>query len=131
MGSSKHKKESIGTLRECLIKFVIILFTSCIGLWCGWNDSYGSFYIAVLVQAINNMYEATVYFKGYSRFITIFQVMSFVLGAVAVILSIIHFTDGGKVVDNIKMVLAISFALSIPVLHYAIEAYNIIRKEQY
>ena len=54
------KKRSTGykcSLVEVLANFALMAITIGIGLWCGASDSYGSFYIAVLIQSINNMFN--------------------------------------------------------------------------
>lgn len=52
----KKRKNIEWTLREFMFKIGVMAITICIGLWCGGIDSYNSFYIAVLIQAINNIY---------------------------------------------------------------------------
>lgn len=118
-------------LRELVIKASVMLVTLSIGLWCGWQDSYSSFYIATLVQAVNNLYDSSGFLEGYTKTITIFQLIAFVGALVAAILSIIHFTDGGNIVDTQQCVIGITLALSIPILHFVIEIYSMIRQNRY
>ena len=128
----EKKRRNIGwTLRELMIKIAVMLVTIGIGLWCGWIDSYGSFYVAVLVQAVNNIYDSSGFLEGYTRFITIFQVISFLGAVLSAILAIVHFTTGGSIVDSIIFVIGIVLMLSVPLLHFGIEAYCMIRENQY
>lgn len=119
------------TLQQYVIKLSVMGFTIGIGLWCGWNDSFSAFYIASLVQAISNMYDSFEYLKGYNKFITVFEFLAFIGGLITVILSIIHFAPGGNYIDTRFCLALISVFLSIPVLHFVIEAYLLIRNDSY
>jgi hypothetical protein len=130
MSVNKQKKISY-SLKELTIKMSVMIVTISIGLWCGWTDSYGSFYIAALVQAVNNLYESSSFLGGYTKFVTVFQFIAFCGALCSVIISIIHFTNGGTVVDNLRFVCLIIMLLSIPVLHFGIEIYNMIREGRY
>lgn len=126
------KRKNIGwSLRELVIKIAVMAVTICIGLWCGWTDSYGAFYIAVLVQAINNLYDASAFFGGYTKFITIFQLIAFFGALGSAILSIVHFTSQGNIVDKPQFVLAIVIALTIPLVHFGLEVYSMLRQDRY
>ena len=129
---STMKRLKIGwTLKELLIKIAVMCITIAIGLWCGWTDSFGSFYIAALVQAVNNIYDACAFFGGYTKFITVFQIVAFFGAIMSAIFAIIHFTSQGSFVDSSRFVIAVCIALSIPVLHFLIEVYNMVREDQY
>lgn len=119
------------TLQQYAVKLAVMSCTIGIGLWCGWHDSFSAFYIASLVQAINNMYDSFGFLKGYNKFITIFQFLAFIGALVTVILSIIHFAPGGNFVNEEIFLALICVCLSIPVLHFIIEAYLIIRNDLY
>ena len=129
--SSKKRKNIVWSLREFVIKIAVMAVTISIGLWCGWTDSYGAFYIAVLVQSINNLYDSSAFLGGYTRFVTIFQLMAFLGALGSGILAIVHFTSQGSVVDASEFVIGIVIALSIPVVHYGIEVYSMIRQDRY
>lgn len=129
--STKKRKNMVWSLRELVIKIAVMAVTISIGLWCGWTDSYSAFYIAVLVQSINNLYDSTAFLEGYTRFITIFQLLSFLGALGAGILSIVHFTSKGSVVDTPGFVIGIAIALSVSVVHFGIEVYSMIRQNRY
>jgi hypothetical protein len=129
--STKKRKNMTWSLREAVFKIAIMTVTVSIGLWCGWSDSYSSFYIAVLVQSINNLYDSSAFFAGYTKFITTFQLIAFVGALISAILSIIHFTKYGSIVDNLECVIGIAIALSIPIVHFGIEVYSMIRQDRY
>lgn len=114
-----------------MVKIAVMVVTISIGLWCGWIDSYGAFYIAVLVQAVNNLYDSSAFLGEYTKFITVFQIMAFLGALGSVVLAIVHFTNGGNVVDSRNFVIGIAVALSIPALYFGIEAYSLIRHNQY
>lgn len=65
------------------------------------------------------------------RFVTIFQLTAFLGALGSGILSIIHFTNQGSVVDGSEFVAGIVIALSVPVVHYLIEVYSMIRNDRY
>lgn len=131
MSTKKQRKKFPFSLQESAVKFAIMCFTIAIGLWCGGHDSYGAFYIAVLVQAINNMYDSFGLLKGFNKFITSFQFATFVCALTAAILAIIHFAPGGSCVDTVTCLAVVSILLSIPVIHLGIEAYLMIRNDLY
>ena len=129
---STNKRENIGwTLRELLMKIAVMSVTIVIGLWCGWNDSYSSFYVAVLVQAVNNIYDSSAFLEGYTRYITIFQVISFLGAMVSAIIAVIYFASGGTVVITLCWVIGIVIMLSIPVVHFGVEVYCLLRDNRY
>lgn len=129
---STKKRKNIGwTLRELMFKIAVMAITIGVGLWCGWTDSYSAFYIAVLVQAINNMYDSSAFLDGYTRFITVFQLLSFIGAVGSLILAIVHFTNQGNVVDTQEFVWGVVIALSIPMIHFGIEVYNMVRQNRY
>lgn len=129
--SSKKRKNIGWTLRELMIKIAVMLVTIGVGLWCGWIDSYSAFYIAVLVQAVNNLYDSSAFLGGYTKFITVFQMLAFLGALGSAILAIVHFTNGGNIVDSRNFVIVIIIALSIPILHFGIEVYSMLRNNQY
>lgn len=129
--STKKRKNIVWSLREFVIKIAVMSITLSIGLWCGWTDSYSAFYIAVLVQAINNLYDASAFLSGYTKFVTIFQLLAFVGALGSAILSIVHFTSRGSVVDTLEFVIGITIALSIPIVHFGIEVYSMLRQNRY
>lgn len=129
---STKKRKNIGwTLRELVLKITVMAITISIGLWCGWTDSYSSFYVAVLLQSINNIYDSSGFLNGYTKFITVFQLLSFVGAVVSFVLSIVHFTNGGSIVDAREFVCGVIIALSVPVIHFGIEVYIMIRQDRY
>ena len=126
------KRKNIGwTLREFMVKIAVMIITVAIGLWCGWSDSYSAFYIAVLVQAVNNLYDSSAFLGGYTRFVTVFQIMAFLGALGSAVLAIVHFTSRGSVVDSRGFVIGIAIALSIPIVHFGIEVYSMIRDDRY
>lgn len=129
--STKKRKNIVWSLREFVIKIAVMSITLSIGLWCGWTDSYSAFYIAVLVQAINNLYDASAFLSGYTKFVTIFQLLAFVGALGSAILSIVHLTSRGSVVDTLEFVIGITIALSIPIVHFGIEVYSMLRQNRY
>lgn len=129
--STKKRKNIVWSLREFAIKIAVMSVTISIGLWCGWTDSYSAFYIAVLVQSINNLYDSSAFLEGYSKFVTIFQLLAFIGALGSAILSIIHFTSHGSVVDTPKFVIGIAIALSVPMVHFGIEVYSMIRQNRF
>lgn len=124
-------KQRVGTLTDCAGKCTVMLITVGIGLWCGWHDSYSSFYIAALVQAVNNAYESFPFLSGYNKSITGFYLLSILGSVVSFIISIIHFTPDGTCVDNIRFVIGITMLLCIPIVHLGIEIYDMWRKGQF
>lgn len=129
---STKKRKNIGwTLRDFMVKIAVMVITIGIGLWCGWTDSYGAFYIAVLVQAVNNLYDSSAFLGGYTRFVTVFQIIAFLGALVSAVLAVIHFTNGGSVVDSPCFVIGIAIVLSIPILHFGIEVYSLVRHNRY
>ena len=108
-----------------------MIITVAIGLWCGWSDSYSAFYIAVLVQAVNNLYDSSAFLGGYTRFVTVFQIMAFLGALGSAVLAIVHFTSRGSVVDSRGFVIGIAIALSIPIVHFGIEVYSLVRNNRY
>lgn len=131
MATKRQRKNMPFTLQQYAVKLAVMLCTIGIGLWCGWHDSFSAFYIASLVQAISNMYDSFEFLKGYNKFITVFQFLAFIGALVTAILSIIHFAPGGNCVNTNSCLVFISVCLSIPVLHFLIEAYLMIRNDLY
>lgn len=129
--SSNTRKNIEWSLREVALKIAVMTVTIGIGLWCGWADSYSSFYIAVLVQSVNNLYDSSAFLGGYNKVITIFQLLAFGGALVSFILAIVHFTSKGSIVDTQKFVIGIVIALSIPIIHFGIEIYGMIRQNRY
>lgn len=131
MAANKQRKRFPFTLQESIIKIAVMSITIAIGLWCGWHDSYGAFYIAVLIQAINNMYDSFGFLNGYNRFVTFFQMATFIGALVSFIISIIHFAPGGGVVDSRGCLFFICVFLSVPVIHYGIEISCMLHDDKY
>lgn len=129
MATRAQKKKNIGlSLKELAIKMAVMIITIGIGLWCGWADSYSSFYIAVLVQAISNMYDSSLMLSGYTKFITTFHLFSFFGALISFILSVVHFTNKGNIVDTHFFIVIVAVALCIPLVHYGIEIYWMLKE---
>lgn len=118
-------KKRVWTLREALAKLAVMTLTVVIGLSVGGADSYKGFYIAALVQSINNVYDAVPYLEGYSKFVTGFQILSFLGGVASFVISIIQFTDAGAWTNNDIIVGIVCGMLSIPIIHLGIEIIEI------
>lgn len=131
MAAKKRRKNMPFTLQQYAIKLSVMACTTVIGLWCGWHDSFSAFYIASLMQAINNMHDSFEFLKGYNRFITFFQFLAFIGALTTAILSIIHFAPNGDYVDTKFCLILISVCLSIPILHFSVEALLILHNDLY
>ena len=129
--SNDKQKNLNWSLRELVFKIIVMAVTVSIGLWCGWTDSYSSFYIAVLVQAVNNIYDSSAFLQGYARFITIFHLVALFGAVVSAILAIMHFTIEGQIVDTPECVIGIVIALSVPIVYFGIELYSMIRHNRH
>ena len=114
-----NSKKLPWSIPELLVKSGVAGITIGIGLWCGFHDSYNAFYVAALVQSVNNAYDSMNLISGYNRFIAFFHITSFILAIITFIISVIHFCNGD--VNSIKFVIFVIFALSIPVAHYLLE----------
>lgn len=129
--STEKRKNVEWSLRELVVKIAVMIITVSIGLWCGYHDSYGSFYMAVFVQAVNNLYDSAMFLGGYNKFITVFHVLSFGGALISLIFAIVHCTINGSAVDTTGHVYFAVAALSLPVLHFIIEVYFIIRQGRF
>lgn len=115
-----HKKKDMpDSIQFLATKSGVSLITIAIGLYCGINDSHTSFYIASLVQAINNVYDSFSYLSGYNPYITFFHLASFLSAIFVCIISIIHFSSG--YFTGIKTEIAVVVCLCIPVIHFLSE----------
>ncbi len=117
--------------RGCCGKIVLMIITTVIPLWCGIHDTYGTFYLAVFLQSVNNMYDAYSFLKGFNKTITIFQAASLFGGLICVIISIIYISGYSLKLSSIWGVIICSVFLSIPILHYLIELYILYRNGKY
>lgn len=131
MSVKKHRKNIPFSFRECMAKCLIMLATVLIGLWCGYYDSYDSFYIAVMIQAFNNIYDSFGFLTGYNRLITGFQSASFCAAGLAAIASVIHFTKYGAWLNTKGVLITVGIFLCIPIVHWGIEAYLMFRNDLY
>lgn len=119
------------SLQGIVFKMAVLTITISIGLWCGWKDSYGAFYVAVLVQAINNVYDAAYYLQsGYNKFIVVFQLFAFGGAIISFIIAIIFFT-GAEPIGSIYFMVCTVMMLSVPLIHFGIELYIMLRKGNY
>ena len=119
-------------IRECLIKFTIMVISIVIGIWISLEgESYDSFYIASLLQAINNMYDSFGFLNGYSRFTTTFHVFSFLGALLTLLLSIMHFVSNKNFMDTYFFFVFVIALLSIPILYLSIEIYVQLRYGKY
>ena len=117
----RRKNDIPWTLRQLLVKICLLSATIIIGLYCGLTNSYSAFYVAVLIQAINNVYESFELLTGYNKFITAFQAISFIGAGISAILAILFFCNAHLGCHMCVWIVAI--ALSIPVLHFLIESF--------
>ena len=127
--ASRKKDWLPWSFRQLLVKAALTTATIVIGLYCGYLDSYTAFYVAVLIQAFNNTYESYGLMKGYNRAITVFQTLAF-LGAIASgIIAILSFA--GVDVNTPFYMWLVAALLSIPVVHFLIEAICLLVERRY
>lgn len=124
-----QKKDIPWSFRQLLIKILIMATSTVIGLYCGMTDSYAAFYVAALIQAINNAYESFELLAGYNRLITAFHAVSLLGAGASAILALLFFS--GAPVDCCVWVLCIAVALSIPTVHFITEACILWRSGKY
>ena len=117
----QRKKDIPWSLRQLLVKIGLTAATIAIGLYCGFTASYAAFYVAVLVQALNNAYESFTLLAGYNKFITLCHAVSFLGATGSAVLAILFFA--GAPLAGQPFVFGITTALSIPVVHFLIEAF--------
>ena len=115
--------------RQLIVKAALTITTIVIGLYCGYLDSYTAFYVAVLIQALNNAYESYGLMKGYNRTITVVQTLAFLGAIVSGIIAVFSFA--GVDVNTLCHTWIVVALLSIPVVHFLIEAVCLILKEKY
>lgn len=123
------KKDIPWPFRQLLLKSCLMAATMIISLYCGFTDSYAAFYVAVLIQAINNAYESYGLLKGYNKFITAWHTISFFGAVASAILAILFFA--GAPLNGLGYVLGISAALSVPIFHYMIELFILWQSGKY
>lgn len=120
----KEQKKLNMTLSELVVKMSVMILTTGIGLFCGATDSYESFYIAVFMQSINNMYDSFPYLQGYTKFITTFHLLSFIGSLAMCLLSAIYFFSSVTTMESNSIVIIFSIILSVPIIFYGIEIIN-------
>lgn len=123
------KKKIPWSLQQLCVKSGLMATTIVISLYCGIHASYASFYLAVFVQALNNAYESFHLLQGYNAFITIFHLFSFLGAIICGILAVLHLA--GANVDSNFFIWLIIVCLCIPILHFLIEVYCILRAGTY
>ena len=120
-------RTSAGSFRACIGKFITLLITMSISLVFAFLEGdYRSFFITVLIQAINNVYEGFEFFDGYSAYIVRFQLIS-VISAVLVFIISVLVVLGIEVFLNVFFVVFVVIALSIPVLFYGVELHRALK----
>lgn len=129
--SGKKKTGLDWSITELLVKIGVLVITIGIGLWMG-SSSFDAFYIAAFIQAINNMYDDSSFFKEYTRWITIYHVVSFFGSLGSLIVFFIHLQGGTEnLADNNICMYIVAAVLSLPILYLMIELYKVIRDERY
>lgn len=118
--ASRKKDWLPWSFRELLVKAALTTVTIVIGLRCGYRDSYTAFYVAVLIQAINNAYESYGLMKGYNKGIIVYQTLAFLGATASGIIAILSFA--GFDVNTSFYMWLVAVLLSIPVVHFLIEA---------
>jgi len=122
------------SLKESAVRIGTDILTIVIGLLCGFFNSYTAFYIAVLVQAVNNGYEAGSSLEGYDKFNTFFFFISFLSSLAAFVSSVCYFAlpqQFGSLLSGIPAVIIMASMLSIPVLHMLVDVFIRIAQGNY
>lgn len=123
---------NLGTVKECVIQLGLLLIAIIIGIISAWNfNDYATFYIAVLLQAINNCYDASKYLQGYTLLITLYGIIYFLISVGCGILSILHFTEMKNYVDVEFFRNSAIIGLSLPVVALLTGIYVAIRSNRY
>lgn len=126
------KKKSLDwSITALLVKTAVLVITIGIGLWMG-HSSYDAFYIAAFIQAVNNMYDDSAFFKEYTRWITVYHIVSFLGSLGCLIVFFVHLQGGEEIFTDTDLCMYIVAAiLSLPILYLLIELYKVIREERY
>ncbi len=118
----RSKKKNIPwSFRQLLAKGCLTFFTIIVGMYCGVTTSSSAFYIAVLIQACNNVYESYGLLEGYNKLVTTFHTISFIGALISAMLAILFFA--GAHLTHWGIMLGVSIALVIPAAHFLFEAY--------
>lgn len=133
IGDVEHMMRETGVfeLQECMGKFALLTVTVFIGLWCGIKGSYAAFYIAALIQALNNAYDAFGYLSVYDTVTKAAQAFIFLFAVAVFIISIIHFTEGGEIMDNSGCLIFTTISLSMPIVFWGSESVYLIFQKKY
>ena len=130
---ASNKKDSLNLdIPSLVIKLAILIITVAIGLFAGITTSYLSFYIAACIQAINNMYDDSMFFKGYVPWITWYHIISFLGSLCCILLFFLHIMDSTNFITNsLWSMVFVVIMLSMPALYLLIDIYKTIREGRY
>lgn len=121
----------VSSLKECLVRFGLWAVTLIVGLACGLVSSYGAFYVTVLVQSLNSFYDAAGYLGGYSRAVTVANIISAIGNVLTFICSVLYFTELGTYFAKTWVVVIINVVLSIPVIIACVQMILLIKNNRY
>ena len=116
---------------QLVAKVLTSICVLVISLWFGLRDSHTSFYIAVLVQSINNFYESFLFLFGYTKYVTIFNLISCCLSVITFHCSVIYLGDSTSSLQNSCLVYIISLFLFVPIAYFISEAFYMIRDNKF
>lgn len=111
-------------LKELVAKLGTVVLTIIVGLLCGYYASFAAFYVAAMIQAVNNGYDAVVSMNR-GGFHTFMHLLTF-LGSLAVfIMAVSYFAIGvlGKYLGTERAALVAACLLGIPALHMLVEVF--------
>lgn len=116
---------------QLVAKILTSICALVISLWFGFMDSYTSFYIAVLVQSINNFYESFLFLFGYTKYIKIFNLIACCLSVTAFLCSVIYLGDSVSFLQNSCSIRIIILLLFVPIAYFISEAVCMIRDDKF
>ena len=125
-----QRQSYMGSLKDCTMKLILLVISIGVGIFCGINDSPSAMYVTVLLQGVSNIHDSFQYLSGYSRFITIKELLVIIAATISILFAIFHFSEWTFSTTKTAYII-VALCISLPVISVLSEIWRLLRNNNF
>ena len=94
------------------------------------NDTPSAMYVTVLLQGVSNIHDSFPYLSGYSRFITIKELLVIMAATISILFAVFHFSNWTFSESDTAFTI-VALCISLPVVSVLSEIWRLLRNNNF
>lgn len=126
----RTKRQYIGSLLECVLKLILPLISVGVSIYGAVTSSHTIFYITILLQAANNIYEYCFYLSAYIKHIVLKSIGVIITSVLSVLSALLYFS-GFELLGRQDIKILMIIFVCLPFINVGSEIYRMLRNNEF